>query len=349
MLLAIQSLVLSMMTLPIVYGCPIVGGCDYPVGDHNQMPTMSLPNPNGYAITSGFFSPSDPNHAGIDLSNGYVGGEVRSIADGRVVEERTTNTGFGWALRIEHPLVTGGVVYSIYGHLLEHSVTVSIGDNVTRGQHIGQVDNTGRSYGNHLHFALRTVNDFGCGNVPSALSQCASDTQSNYSDPITFVSNQPQAQYITFVEGNPGVPGDGKYVSGANPFIGVELSSPYGLGQVTNGLTISVFSPAQNLLGAALTIENAQPPGSTCYIEFGVGPSLAGTVTRNGVVGVVEVLTQGDIDNQVSFANQVKQKSCAAISRNELNITHIYLSSTSHQPIGPIDAVAIGLGLNALP
>ncbi|HYL65276.1 MAG TPA: M23 family metallopeptidase [Candidatus Methylomirabilis sp.] len=109
------------------------------------------------------------------------------MADGRVVERRESDAGFGWALRIAHTLTTGETVYALYGHMMINSITVNVGDSVTKGEHIGQVDSTGRSTGNHLHFSIRNVNDFGCGYVPSTLATCANDLQSNYRDPLAFI------------------------------------------------------------------------------------------------------------------------------------------------------------------
>ncbi len=53
--------------------------------------------------------------------------------------------------------------YSSYFHLKEKSVRVQVGDEVKRGQHIGNVGNTGDSFEVHLHFQLNDNADFANG------------------------------------------------------------------------------------------------------------------------------------------------------------------------------------------
>jgi hypothetical protein len=48
----------------------------------------------------------------------------------------------------------GGGAYALYAHLRPQSVRVTAGDRVRRGDHIGDVGNTGNSQAPHLHFQL---------------------------------------------------------------------------------------------------------------------------------------------------------------------------------------------------
>lgn len=56
-------------------------------------------------------------------------------------------TGYGYSVIISH---SGGYT-TVYAHCL--SLTVSAGQSVRQGQLIGYVGSTGRSCGNHCHFA----------------------------------------------------------------------------------------------------------------------------------------------------------------------------------------------------
>jgi murein DD-endopeptidase MepM/ murein hydrolase activator NlpD len=55
----------------------------------------------------------------------------------------------GNMLRIDH----GNGISTYYGHLSK--ITVKNGARVTRGQVIGQIGNSGRSTGPHLHYGVR--------------------------------------------------------------------------------------------------------------------------------------------------------------------------------------------------
>lgn len=57
--------------------------------------------------------------------------------------------------------------YSFLAHLKHGSVEVQKGDNVTKGQLIGCVGNSGRSGAPHLHYGLMSDPDFSCDGLPS--------------------------------------------------------------------------------------------------------------------------------------------------------------------------------------
>lgn len=50
--------------------------------------------------------------------------------------------------------------YSLYGHMIYHSLTVKKGDIVKQGQPIGRIGNTGKSACPHLHFQLMNGPDY---------------------------------------------------------------------------------------------------------------------------------------------------------------------------------------------
>ncbi len=93
-------------------------------------------------------------HYGVDLANSE-GTPIRSSQSGRVLARVTgcnpssswgCGGGFGNYIVIDH----GGGYATVYAHLA--SVGVSTGQNVSAGQTIGRVGNSGNSYGPHLHF-----------------------------------------------------------------------------------------------------------------------------------------------------------------------------------------------------
>ncbi len=111
-------------------------------------------------ITDGFGSRTDPftgrraHHNGLDLS-ARRGTPIMAPADGVVVFAGRKG-GMGRMVRISH----GFGYQTVYGHL--DSIQVEPGQDVHRGEHIGQLGNTGRSTGPHLHYEVikdgRTVN-----------------------------------------------------------------------------------------------------------------------------------------------------------------------------------------------
>jgi murein DD-endopeptidase MepM/ murein hydrolase activator NlpD len=92
------------------------------------------------------------SHLGLDMNPG-IGTPVQAIADGVVVETGNPSGTYGVHAVIEH-VVDGQKVTSLYGHMLEGSLAVSVGDVVTVGQLVGQVGSSGASTGPHLHFSI---------------------------------------------------------------------------------------------------------------------------------------------------------------------------------------------------
>ncbi len=91
--------------------------------------------------------PIASRHGGLDIAS-PEGAPVAVAARGRVVlaEELTVR---GGAVIIDH----GAGVYGGYCHLSE--ISVELGEEVRRGQAIGEVGSTGLSTGPHLHWELR--------------------------------------------------------------------------------------------------------------------------------------------------------------------------------------------------
>lgn len=86
-------------------------------------------------------------HYGIDIA-APQGTPVYAAASG-VVTRANYSSSYGNVIYIYHPSIDKTTVYA---HL--HSMSVSSGQQVDAGQNIGGIGNTGRSFGNHLHFEV---------------------------------------------------------------------------------------------------------------------------------------------------------------------------------------------------
>ena len=111
-------------------------------------PSTTMSSDFGFRSCAGCSS----NHLGIDLNPGS-GYPIQSIADGVVVLAEESSAGLGVQVVVEH-VVDGATVRSLYAHMQFGSMTVGVGDTVTRGQVLGAVGNTGQSTGAHLHFGI---------------------------------------------------------------------------------------------------------------------------------------------------------------------------------------------------
>lgn len=107
-----------------------------------------------YYISSYFGWRQDPlgrgwlHHGGLDIA-AAGGNAVIAVCDG-VVTTAKYHYSYGNYVVIYH----GDGTSSLYAHMKNNSLTVKVGDEVKRGQTIGQVGSTGDSTGNHLHFSV---------------------------------------------------------------------------------------------------------------------------------------------------------------------------------------------------
>jgi len=99
----------------------------------------------GYRISP--FTGAVQMHEGIDISNA-IGSPIVAPADG-LVTNVGREYGYGKVLVINH----GYGIITRYGHL--HRIHVKIGQKIKRGDPIGEIGNTGRSTGPHLHYEVK--------------------------------------------------------------------------------------------------------------------------------------------------------------------------------------------------
>lgn len=102
-----------------------------------------------YPVTSCYGYARGRLHTGIDI--GAPRGTSIKASDGGTVELARDYDpgGFGKAVIIKH----GNGFWTLYAHL--HTLSVGQGQKVDQGQVIGTVNNTGSSFGDHLHFNIQ--------------------------------------------------------------------------------------------------------------------------------------------------------------------------------------------------
>jgi murein DD-endopeptidase MepM/ murein hydrolase activator NlpD len=114
---------------------------------------LGMPLKTTYRMTSPFGYRNDPingsgrRHEGQDFAGEY-GSPIYTPADGTVTFAGWEG-GYGRLVKIRH-------AYGIetrYGHLSQ--IRVEVGQKVSRGERIGDMGNSGRSTGTHLHYEVR--------------------------------------------------------------------------------------------------------------------------------------------------------------------------------------------------
>ena len=111
----------------------------------------------GYCEITQYYG-GENNHLGIDIVGknytidtvlAHTSGTVVLIQTGQVNNQGSTgNASYGNYVKINH----GNGYYTLYAHL--NNVSVKVGDKVKIGQELGEMGNTGNSYGAHLHFEV---------------------------------------------------------------------------------------------------------------------------------------------------------------------------------------------------
>lgn len=92
-------------------------------------------------------------HYGVDFANS-TGTPVVSAADG-VVSYASPLSTYGNVIMVTHS-IDGQTFTSLYAHLSK--INVSVGQVVSKGEHIGAIGTTGNSTGPHLHFEIHIGN-----------------------------------------------------------------------------------------------------------------------------------------------------------------------------------------------
>lgn len=112
-----------------------------------QKAPFASPLKSAFRYTSGFGRRWGRMHKGTDFAAPH-GTDIFSTADG-VVVHAGWQSGYGQLIKIQHEFG----IETRYAHLSK--IRVKVGQRVSRGQHIGDMGNTGRSTGTHLHYEVR--------------------------------------------------------------------------------------------------------------------------------------------------------------------------------------------------
>lgn len=118
--------------------------------------------PTGYQVVTQWYGVNRhlyskfglPGHEGLDM-RAPNGSPIVACAPGevyRVAVEEGQGGNYGIHVRIKHQ-VKGQIFKTVYAHF--QRADVNVGDFVVRGQQIGLANNTGNSYGAHLHISLK--------------------------------------------------------------------------------------------------------------------------------------------------------------------------------------------------
>ena len=108
---------------------------------------LAMPLKSAFRYTSPFGKRWGRMHQGVDMA-GPVGTPVLTTGEGTVMFAGW-QSGYGNVIKIQHALG----VETRYGHLSK--IHVKAGQKVSRGARIGDMGNTGRSTGPHLHYEVR--------------------------------------------------------------------------------------------------------------------------------------------------------------------------------------------------
>lgn len=114
---------------------------------------FAMPVNGAFRWTSGFGYRRDPKgagtrmHEGTDMAGAY-GMPIYATADGVIVHAGWDN-GYGRLVKIKHEFG----IETRYAHM--SAIKVSVGERVSRGDRIGDMGNSGRSTGTHLHYEIR--------------------------------------------------------------------------------------------------------------------------------------------------------------------------------------------------
>ena len=112
-----------------------------------QKTPFAMPVRNNFRFTSGYGMRWGRMHSGTDFA-APIGTPIYTTADG-VVTFAGWSSGYGRLIKIQHAFG----IETRYAHL--NAIRVQVGEKVSQGDRIGDMGNSGRSTGPHLHYEIR--------------------------------------------------------------------------------------------------------------------------------------------------------------------------------------------------
>ena len=123
------------------------------------------PTDSGYTISSYYgyriLQGQREFHNALDIAGTGYGSNIYAANNG-VIETRTYNSSYGNYIVINH----NNGFYTLYAHMSSFNSKFSVGSTVSRGDVIGYVGSTGRAFGPHLHYEIRTCAKYSCTTNP---------------------------------------------------------------------------------------------------------------------------------------------------------------------------------------
>lgn len=114
------------------------------------------------------------HHNGTDIWSAKDPCWIEAPYAGRVVAVGNSPTGFGNYVILRHK-IRGATYTTLYAHMLNGSVKVKAGKNITAGTPLGKMGTTGASTGKHLHWELH-----------KGRSHVWNSTGAGYIEPVSF-------------------------------------------------------------------------------------------------------------------------------------------------------------------
>ena len=137
-----------------------------------------------YTFSSNSYGPrslgGDDYHNGTDFGTGGGTPPLTAMHSGTIVR---MGWGGAWGnyyvveTNVAVPGMPGATYKYLYGHLSRYAPGLSLGDRVSVGQYLGDVGDTGNSFGEHLHLTICTTMECTYGNAAGSV------------DPIPFLAS----------------------------------------------------------------------------------------------------------------------------------------------------------------